>query len=197
MSATSTTLDPLFAILSQSLTTLESGFNKLPGSAVFLRYVKSSHQNDPGRTILELILLIFAFWTLLQSRTRSDRTGTHFIKFNDKVRQYIVLYIVSDNIVQEIDELVDEWIPEPLGQPLDAKEQADLASVPIIVGPNGPKPKLASNGKSVTNLASFNFTGLAGNEQIKTLAVETLRKYGLGSCGPPGFYGTLGTQTGS
>lgn len=96
--------------------------------------------------------------------------------------------------VQEIDELVDEWAPEPLGQPLDAKEQAELAAVPIIAGPNGPKPKLASNGKSVTNLASFNFTGLAGNEQIKTLAVETLRKYGLGSCGPPGFYGTLGMK---
>jgi serine palmitoyltransferase len=90
--------------------------------------------------------------------------------------------------------LVDEWTPEPLGQPLDAKEQADLASVPVIAGPNGPKPKLASNGKSVINLASFNFTGLAGNEHIKSMAVDTLRKYGLGSCGPPGFYGTLGAK---
>jgi serine palmitoyltransferase len=90
--------------------------------------------------------------------------------------------------------LVDEWTPEPLGQPLDAKEQAELASVPVIAGPNGPKPKLASNGKSATNLASFNFTGLAGNEHIKSMAVDTLRKYGLGSCGPPGFYGTLGAK---
>jgi serine palmitoyltransferase len=44
----------------------------------------------------------------------------------------------------------------------------------------------------VLNLASFNFTGLAGNETIKERAIETLRKYGLGSCGPPGFYGTIG-----
>jgi serine palmitoyltransferase len=44
----------------------------------------------------------------------------------------------------------------------------------------------------VLNLASFNFTGLAGNEKIKERAIETLRKYGLGSCGPPGFYGTIG-----
>jgi hypothetical protein len=42
------------------------------------------------------------------------------------------------------------------------------------------------------NLASFNFTGLAGNEHIKSMAADTLRKYGLGSCGPPGFYGTFG-----
>ena len=95
---------------------------------------------------------------------------------------------------QEIDELVDEWAPEPLASPLSPEEQADLASVPVIVGPTGPKPKLAS-GKTVTNLASYNFTGLAGNEEIKASAIETLRKYGLGSCGPPGFYGTQGECT--
>ena len=93
---------------------------------------------------------------------------------------------------QEMDELVDEWTPEPLAQPLTAQEEHDLAAIPIISGPNGPKPKLMSTGKTVINLASFNFTGLSGNEEIKARAVEILRKYGLGSCGPPGFYGTLG-----
>jgi serine palmitoyltransferase len=88
--------------------------------------------------------------------------------------------------------LVDEWAPEPLVQPLSEWEQRDLSSVPVIAGPNGPKPKLLSTGKTVTNLASFNFAGLAGNEQVKERALDTLRKYGLGSCGPPGFYGTIG-----
>ncbi len=92
---------------------------------------------------------------------------------------------------QEIDELVEEWVPEPLAAPLSQREQADLAAVPIIVGATGPKPKL-STGKTVINLASYNFTGLAGNEIVKERSVETLRKYGLGSCGPPGFYGTQG-----
>ena len=49
-----------------------------------------------------------------------------------------------------------------------------------------------NNGETVLNLASLNFTGLAGNEHIKQEAIKTLRKYGLGSCGPPGFYGTIG-----
>lgn len=93
---------------------------------------------------------------------------------------------------QEIDELVDEWTPDSLAQPLSEWEQRDLNSVPIVTGPIGPKPKLLSNGKSVINLASFNFPGLAGNDRIKEKAIETLRKYGLGSCGPPGFYGTIG-----
>jgi serine palmitoyltransferase len=78
-----------------------------------------------------------------------------------------------------------------LAAALDEQEQAELTNLPVIVGPTGPKPKL-SNGKTVTNLASYNFTGLAGNETIKERSIETLVKYGLGSCGPPGFYGTQG-----
>ena len=103
------------------------------------------------------------------------------------------LAVSPDRSYQEIDDLVDEWVPEPLATPLSPKEQADLASVPVIVGPTGPKPKLSS-GKTVLNLASYNFTGLAGNELIKERVVDTVRKYGLGSCGPPGFYGTQGAQ---
>lgn len=86
---------------------------------------------------------------------------------------------------------MDEWTPEPLAQPLDPVEQNELDSLPVIQGATSPKPKLVSTGKTVLNLASYNFAGLAGNETVKERAVETLRKYGLGSCGPPGFYGTI------
>jgi serine palmitoyltransferase len=165
----------LLTFLAYFLSRLESTFYRIPGSAVVARYVKSSHQNDPGRTILELILVIFAVRTLLQSRTRGDKQGKHFIQFSEK----------------EIDELVDEWTPDSLVQPLNEWEQRDLNSVPVVAGPIGSKPKLLSNGKTVINLASFNFSGLAGSEHIKEKAIEILRKYGLGSCGPPGFYGTI------
>ncbi|KAI5118364.1 hypothetical protein M0805_004336 [Coniferiporia weirii] len=167
-------LKPVLVFVSYGLSVAEDAFYKIPGSAVLARYVKSSHQDDPGRTLLELILFLFAIRTLLQSRTRADRSGKNFVKYTE----------------EEIDELVDEWNPEPLALPLDPVEQSDFDAIPVILGANGPKPKLLSTGKTVTNLASFNFAGLAGNETIKERAVEVLRKYGLGSCGPPGFYGT-------
>ncbi|KAI9452060.1 pyridoxal phosphate-dependent transferase [Lactarius psammicola] len=126
------------------------------------------------RQVLEILLALFAIHTLLQSRTRVDNGEKHFIQFSEKV-----------------DELVDEWTPEHLGAPLTPEEQIDLASVPVVSGANGPKAKLANTGKQVPNLASFNSMGLAGNETIKERAIETLRKYGVGSCGPPGFYGTI------
>lgn len=47
-----------------------------------------------------------------------------------------------------------------------------------------------SNGRTVTNLASYNFYNFTSNEALKEKAIQTLRTYGVGPCGPPGFYGT-------
>lgn len=54
---------------------------------------------------------------------------------------------------------------------------------------SGPKSKLV-NGRTVANLASYNFYNLNANEHIKEKAIQTLRTYGVGPCGPPQFYGT-------
>jgi serine palmitoyltransferase len=201
MSDTTTGVEHVLSLASHTFAVLEDVFYKIPGSAVVARYVKSSHQNDPGRTLLEFILLLFVIRTLLQSRTRTDQSGKHFIKFSEKVRYLI--YFMSSRYptlhlyppLQEINELVDDWTPEPLCEPLDPVEQSELTSVPVIVGPHGPKPKIASTGKTALNLASFNFTGLASSEAARQRALDTLRKYGVGSCGPAGFYGTLGMFT--
>lgn len=85
--------------------------------------------------------------------------------------------------------MVDEWQPEPLISTPSEFESAELEKRPIIAGATGPKTRL-TNGRTVTNLASLNFYNLAGNEVIKEKAIATLRKYGVGPCGPPGFYGT-------
>ena len=51
----------------------------MPKSHVIARYVKSSHQNDAGRTALEILLALFVIRTLLQSRTRADIAEKLFI----------------------------------------------------------------------------------------------------------------------
>ncbi|KAL9603653.1 MAG: hypothetical protein Q9219_000972 [cf. Caloplaca sp. 3 TL-2023] len=145
-------------------------FQRVPGSAIFLRYVKSSYQNDPIRSAVELFLFLFAVRYLLAPRSTSKKS---YVKLTD----------------EEIDELVDEWTPEPLVAPQTLFEEAENEKRPVIVGPTGPKSKL-SNGRVVTNVASYNFYNLAGNEFLKEKAIQTLRLYGVGPCGPPGFYGT-------
>ena len=87
MDSSASALEPLFAFLSYALIQAELAFYRIPGSHVIARYVKNSHQNDPGRTVLEILLALFAIRTLLQSRTRADNGGEkHFIQFSEKAR---------------------------------------------------------------------------------------------------------------
>lgn len=77
---------PLVDSVHGAMASLHTGFARLPGSAIFLRYVKSSYQDDPIRSILELILVIFAIRTILQSRTRGGSSSSNFVKLSEKVR---------------------------------------------------------------------------------------------------------------
>uniref|UniRef100_A0A915LIQ1 Serine palmitoyltransferase 1 n=1 Tax=Meloidogyne javanica TaxID=6303 RepID=A0A915LIQ1_MELJA len=47
------------------------------------------------------------------------------------------------------------------------------------------------NGKECLNMISSDFYGLIGNERIEEAAKNTIFKYGVGSCGPRNFYGTV------
>lgn len=47
------------------------------------------------------------------------------------------------------------------------------------------------NGVDCLNAASHNYLGLLEDETIQDAAITSLRKYGVGSCGPRGFYGTI------
>ena len=82
-------LKPAFEFISYALAVVENAFFQIPGSHVIARYVKSSHQNDPGRTLLELILAAFAIRTLLQSRTRADNKS--LVQLTEKVSPSVLL----------------------------------------------------------------------------------------------------------
>lgn len=89
-----------------------------------------------------------------------------------------------------------DFEPEPLTAPLTAEEERQLEAVPVIVGGNSTHPQVTAPSMSgtkprtVVNLASFNFTGMVEAPEIRECAIKTLREYGVGSCSPPGFYGT-------
>ncbi|WFD34988.1 serine C-palmitoyltransferase [Malassezia cuniculi] len=154
--------------------------NRIPGSAIVLRYIASSYQNDPIRSLLELVLFGYALYTILRSRTRDGNSDPNFVQLSEK----------------EIGYLIAEFEPEPLVEPLNEDEQRDLDSIPMIIGGASAHPHIVSSAlvsttpRQVVNLSSFNFTGLVESPQIRERAIEILREYGVGSCSPPGFYGT-------
>ncbi|KAH7129328.1 pyridoxal phosphate-dependent transferase [Dactylonectria estremocensis] len=163
--------DTVQARLAEALEQAQATFQKMPGSAVLGRYIQSSYQNDPVRSAMELVLVLF-FIRYLMSPSYSTHKQNYV-----KLRE------------DEIDELIDEWTPESLVSEQTSFEIAESERLPVVVGPTGPKTKL-SNGRTVTNLASYNFYNFNGNEQIKEKAIQVLRTYGVGPCGPPQFYGT-------
>jgi len=58
-------------------------FHKIPGSAIFVRYVKSSYQNDPIRSAVELFLVLFAIRYLLSPKYS---TKPNHVTLSEEVR---------------------------------------------------------------------------------------------------------------
>jgi serine palmitoyltransferase len=90
-----------------------------------------------------------------------------------------------------VDDLVEEWQPEPLTPKLSSFDRLNLEKTPQIIGPQGVKPKVAGHSKPMMNLATSNHLNLVASDTIRQKAIDTLKNYGVGSCGPPGFYGTI------
>ncbi|KAK7809926.1 hypothetical protein U0070_000793 [Myodes glareolus] len=93
----------------------------------------------------------------------------------------------SDLTAKEKEELIEEWQPEPLVPPVSKNHPA--LNYNIVSGP--PTHNIVVNGKECVNFASFNFLGLLANPRVKAAALASLKKYGVGTCGPRGFYGTF------
>jgi hypothetical protein len=74
-----TALLPLLSSLNVLLQTLSKLFHRIPGSPILARYIKSSYQDDPYRSLLEVLLVA------LKGRTRGEGEGKNFIKFSEKV----------------------------------------------------------------------------------------------------------------
>jgi serine palmitoyltransferase len=102
-------------ILSVYLHELADLFHRVPGSAILLRYVKSSYQDDPIRSAVELFLFLFAVRYLLAPKY-STKPG--------------VVPLTED----EIDDLVDEWTPEPLVGTPTTLEEMEVDKRTVIVG---------------------------------------------------------------
>jgi len=89
---------------------------------------------------------------------------------------------------EEIEELIEGWTPEPLIPSKTPIMELD-DNVPIITSTT--PTHVTINGHSVLNMARTNFLGMIGNPKVEDAATKALYKYGTGTCGPRGFYGTI------
>ncbi|KAJ1913506.1 serine palmitoyltransferase component [Mycoemilia scoparia] len=142
-----------------------------PGFRFIINYIQASYRNDPVRSFLELCLVIFVIWWTSRTKYKQGRNEV----------------VLTEG---EVDELVEDWKPEPLVPALSEAKIRALEKIPVIDGPSGVMVRL--NGKTpAINFASYNHLGVISTDKARETAISVLRQYGVGSCGPPGFYGTL------
>lgn len=107
--------------------------------------------------------------------------------FNQKKKKNKKLMISNCFDVQEQAAIVDRWTPEDLIDDVDLNHP--VFERRVISGPVG--KRMTVNNIDCLNMGSHNYLGLLGAADITESAIASVRKYGVGSCGPRGFYGTI------
>ncbi len=134
------------------------------------------YKEDPQHILIETALVCFIIWLLFIRRTVDPKKG----KINEKLTS------------KEIDWLIDSWQPEPLVPlELDEKSKVIVDSMIVVESIEGNYINVKGMNKKLLNLMSYDFLGLSQNKEVKEATVGALSKYGCGSCGPRGFYGTI------
>jgi len=89
---------------------------------------------------------------------------------------------------EEEDRLINDWQPEPLIP--DTSTLPDYTKqLKVIDGK--PSYRINIDGNDCLNLCTMNLLGFVGSPKVEKIAIDTLKKYGVGTCGPRGFYGTI------
>lgn len=95
---------------------------------------------------------------------------------------------VTDDVLKE---RLAAFEPEPLA-PITLTEEAKLALSDIVVVESAPSASIVKvKGKDVVNFASADFMAFGSSPEVIKATEDALNRYGVGSCGPRGFYGTI------
>lgn len=92
-----------------------------------------------------------------------------------------------DLSTEEVDEICDAWRPAPLVSEQDQRGVVPRRE-PVVTEQCG--VRVTTDGVPSINFASFDFLHLHGDPDILRACEAAIMKYGVGSCGPRGFYGT-------
>eukprot|EP00210_Caulerpa_lentillifera_P006703 g6405.t1 len=85
---------------------------------------------------------------------------------------------------EELKELCEEWSPEPLVPEIDWTDDDRIIDSRI-------DRIVIINDRQILNMQSTDFLGLLTNDAIGKACNNSIVKYGVGSCGPRAFYGTV------
>ena len=92
---------------------------------------------------------------------------------------------------EEVAEKVAAFEPIPLCPEITEEAKLILSHPIVLEGAAGKYARVHGFDAPLLNFATMDFLGFGRREEQKETALQTLNKYGCGSCGPRGFYGTI------
>ena len=134
----------------------------------------SLFRESPLHILIETTMISFIIWLVFIRRTGDPKKAA-----KTKLSK------------AEQDDLIADWQPEPLVPALTARQEITLKNRVVVEDSSGKYMKLMGLDKPVLNMSSFDFLNLSDNKIVKSESAAALNKYGCGSCGPRGFYGTI------
>jgi len=129
----------------------------------WLQHLSDSYSENPGHTLTEFICFCVIIW-LLFKRPKEKRELTK----------------------RQKEFLLKEWCPEPLVP--DSIPETPVRKL-VIEKFSGTSVKI--NGRDCVNFTSYSYLNMGCNSEVKEGCKEIIKGYGVGSCGPRGFYGTM------
>lgn len=134
--------------------------------------------NDPLHVAVETVLLLSIIYIMVSRSTEGYKQGKD--RLNEK----------------EKEDLLQDWKRSraPLAPPTDAQDDPEDGL--IVHKQHGKKLTVSTFSKpetkfEVLNFCNFDFLGFQTSSTLREASKEALMKYGCGSCGPRGFYGTI------
>lgn len=92
---------------------------------------------------------------------------------------------MKTNVAREMDDF-SSWEPEPLVPEIDLDDQPQQHVIT-----SKPGKHIVVDGCECLNAGTHNYLGLADSPRLEKVSIEAVRHYGVGSCGPRAFYGTM------
>uniref|UniRef100_A0A7S1G2Z8 serine C-palmitoyltransferase n=1 Tax=Corethron hystrix TaxID=216773 RepID=A0A7S1G2Z8_9STRA len=178
-------------------------------------------ENKPVATAVQATLLIFLMAAVVGIRT-TGRKRSRKIKSSKQASSSPSDFQEGPALTPEEEEdIIAKWVSKPLVPKKTAKATTTSPTGNVVIHSivrgtayvmadileGTPTPASNSPPKKILNMASFDFLGVGtgschrpdeddssatSSDPVQTAARSALRTYGVGSCGPRGFYGTVG-----
>jgi serine palmitoyltransferase len=155
--------------------------------------------NDPIHVAVETTLLVSVVYMSILSRNKDYRSLSQRHEGLSSKEQ--------EDLLQEWKESRSELAPvqvihkDPIvvhafhGRTMEVEynnnNNNNTSSTTSTTKSNNVKQSQQNSITTVVNMATYDFLSMASNKLLKDASREALQKYGCGSCGPRGFYGTI------